>query len=55
MRNQREEIVKNMTTCLQGGDTRTALFSVFKGERTKEDVFGELLGRFSTFESAVQT
>jgi len=53
MRNQREDIVKWMTSCLQGGDTRTALFSVFRGEWTKEDVFGEMLGRYSTFETEV--
>lgn len=50
MRSQREDLVKRLTTCLQGGDTRAALFAVFRGERTKEDVFGELLGRLALFE-----
>lgn len=54
MRNQREDIVKRLTSCLQGGETRTALFAVFRGERTKEEVFGELLGRLSSFETEIQ-
>lgn len=42
-----------MTTCLQGGETRTALFAVYRGERTKEDVFGELLGKIQPFDDEV--
>lgn len=56
-RAQREEIVKKMTTCLQGGETRTALFAVFRGEQSKEVVFGELIGkvRLQEDELAIQT
>lgn len=46
-----------MTSCLQGGETRTALFAVFRGEQSKEVVFGELIGkvRVQEDELAVQT
>lgn len=46
-----------MTTCLQGGETWTALFAVFKGEQSKETVFGELVGKVRIHEDelAIQT
>jgi len=46
-----------MTTCLQGGETWTALFAVFKGEQSKEIVFGELVGKVRAHEDelAIQT
>jgi len=42
-----------MTSCLQGGDTRTALFQIYRGERSKEEVFGELLGKVNMFEEEI--
>ena len=55
MRNAREEICKRMTNSLAAGDTNAELFAIYRGEKTKEAVFGELLGRLSAFDDEVGT
>jgi len=44
MRNAREDIMRRMTGHMSEGEINAELFAIFKGEKTKEEVFGKILG-----------
>jgi len=46
--------MRRMTTQVSEGETNSDLFAVYKGEKTKEDVFGSIIGGLTAFNSEVE-